>query len=210
MNKFVASFVGLVMLAVGGSYAVSPEGFKPSDLIPASVEVNGGCSGSLISETEILTAAHCTEFGKRVINRVKVKDSEFNAYIKKIDVSKDLVVLVVPGVHFQGALKIAESQGELGDTMLMMGNPRAQAPDSLVKGIISYLDRKDVHKGQGGIWEYLTQYHAYAAPGSSGSAIVNEKGEIIGVLVTGYGADNYGGDIVFGVRWVDIKEFLAK
>lgn len=173
----------------------------------ASVEISqdGTCSGGLIEANIVLTASHCVTMGKEgEYLTVNVQGKDYLARVKKIDREKDLALLEIPGVKFTGAVRIAEEQGKIKDGICTVGNPRNRLPDTLTCGVISFLDRK-VEK----IAQKFTQLDLSSAPGNSGGMILNEKGEIIGVLVRGIAGDfEFAGQYVFATTLKDIKEFL--
>lgn len=179
---------------------------KIVDLASVEVVQDGSCSGVLVAENTVLTASHCITVGKEdEFLTVNVQGKEYIARVNKINRDSDLALLVIPGVTFKGAVKIAFEQGKILDKVCAIGNPRAILPDTVTCGIISYIDReiKDIkHK--------LLQVDLSGAPGNSGGGLFNAYGELIGILTNAYATPyEWGGQYVFGTNLKDIKEFLS-
>jgi S1-C subfamily serine protease len=131
--------------------------------------------------------------------------------IKKSDSRVDLALLSVSRKNILGGVKLSCTEPERGDTVYAVGNPFGVLYASLSKGIIGSTQRsyRDLElSGQLGdstdLGEHgLVQHTALIAPGSSGGALYNDKGEFIGVNVRG------GAGFAFAVPLSDIREFLG-
>jgi len=96
-------------------------------------------------------------------------------------------------------LKISEAPAALGDTVRVIGSPMGLIfAGSVSQGIVSCVMR--MHDGI----EYI-QIDASAIPGNSGGPVVNQKGEIVGVLVAGIQA---GIEINFAVPANQVRAML--
>ena len=103
--------------------------------------------------------------------------------------------------------KVACEPPQRGDTVFAVGNPFVVLYATLSKGIVSSTDRNYEMLG---INEYgtnhpMTQFTAPIAPGSSGGALLNEDGDLVGVTVRG----GVQGTVGLAVTLSDIKTFLA-
>lgn len=177
------------------------------------VEMKPGlCAGSVVSETEVLTANHCVT-GKSLTDYVEVTldNKTYLARVERTNPDFDLALLVVPGIKFKNHLELAQSEAKLGDTVWMIGHPRAIFYNFITKGIVGNLDY--VLEGVKGKWTVLD---ITATFGNSGGMIINNDGELIGVAskVVLFSSNEFGdngeiaGQYSLIVRWEDIKEFL--
>jgi tetratricopeptide (TPR) repeat protein len=91
-----------------------------------------------------------------------------------IDVSKDILILKIKAKRFP-SIKIGNVQKiNIGDRVYAIGSPLG-FENTISEGIISGL-RNDETTGRN-----LIQITASISPGSSGGAVVNDKGELIGI-----------------------------
>jgi putative serine protease PepD len=112
-----------------------------------------------------------------------------NAEIVGTDPKTDLAVLKADGVSDLTPAKFGDSDGiRVGDTVLALGSPLG-LQGSVTAGIISSLDRtiqagengqSDPSRGASSI-SGLLQTDAPINPGNSGGALVNTRGEVIGI-----------------------------
>lgn len=147
-------------------------------------------SGALIEPSLILTAGHVVEDIDEIFVRIDDYDkeyitslcvSEFNVDLGIVRLKEDLPFTPIP---------LGDSDDlELGDTVYIIGYPWGVNTDIVTKGIVSGLE----------VWEdgyfgniNMLVVDAASQPGNSGSPVLNNKGELIGILVGGYrGADSY-------------------
>ena len=96
------------------------------------------------------------------------------------DKGHDLAILRVSAYGVE-PLPLGDSDKvEIGDTIYAVGNPK-RLEGTFSDGLISAIREK----GEWGTGKRL-QYTAPGARGSSGGPILNEKGEVIGIVVSGY------------------------
>jgi serine protease Do len=148
-------------------------------------------SGVIISADGIIFTNHHVIEGATDV-RVTLSDKrELRARVLGSDPKTDIAVLDVEadGLPF---LPLADSdQVEVGDFALAVGNPFGIG-QTVTLGIVSATGR-----GQLGIVDYedFIQTDAAINPGNSGGALVNTRGELIGIataIVTGGGGGNAG------------------
>ena len=112
------------------------------------------------------------------------------AQIKESDATKDVGVIAVKlsdiPAETMSAIKTAtigdSSQMQVGDQVIAIGNALGYG-QSVTKGIVSALDREVTLQNDDGstISNKLIQTDAAINPGNSGGALLNMKGEVIGI-----------------------------
>ncbi len=112
--------------------------------------------------------------------KIVLKDKkEYAASVILKDERTDLAILRIraPGVRFP-FLKFGDSDGlEVGDLVLAIGNPY-RVGQTVTSGIISALARTRVGISD---YQFFIQTDAAINPGNSGGALVNMKGELVGI-----------------------------
>jgi serine protease DegQ len=120
------------------------------------------------------------------------------------DPGTDVAVIKVQAQSLS-ALPIADSDGlEVGDFVLAIGNPY-RIGQTVTSGIISGLHRTNV-----GIERYedFIQTDAAIYPGNSGGALVNLRGELIGINTAFIGATNSNPGMGFAIP-INMVRFIA-
>jgi len=118
---------------------------------------------------------------------------EFTAELIGTDPKADIAVLKIPSQNLT-ALKISDSDKlRVGDFVVAIGNPYGLG-QSVSSGIISALGRNNL-----GIEDYenFIQTDAPINPGNSGGALINLKGELIGINTAILGGKS-GGNVGIG------------
>jgi len=134
-------------------------------------------SGVIVSpEGYILTNNHVVEGATDV--KVMLSDKrELEAKIVGTDPKTDVAVLKVDGSNFSPITIGDSTKVEVGDVAIAIGNPFGVG-QTVTRGIISA-------KGRGGLgiedYEDFLQTDAPINPGNSGGALVNDRGELIGI-----------------------------
>ncbi|MBW2105027.1 MAG: trypsin-like peptidase domain-containing protein [Deltaproteobacteria bacterium] len=131
-------------------------------------------SGFFISNNLVITNHHVIEN----VNSLRVKTYEGNKHgvekIQAVDRSHDLAIIKLKApYHAQRRLSLNKEQPRIGERILVIGNPRG-LEQTVSDGIISAI--RETEKVT-----YI-QITAPISPGSSGSPVVNLKGEVIGVV----------------------------
>lgn len=134
-------------------------------------------SGVIVSpEGYILTNNHVVDGATDV--KVMLSDKwELQAKIVGTDPKTDIAVLKVDGGNFSPITIGDSAKVEVGDVAIAIGNPFGVG-QTVTRGIISAKER-----GGLGIEDYedFLQTDAPINPGNSGGALVNDRGELIGI-----------------------------
>ncbi|MDY0406929.1 trypsin-like peptidase domain-containing protein [Virgibacillus sp. 179-BFC.A HS] len=155
-----------------------------------SQEVGSG-SGIIYKKKDgkayVVTNAHVVEGASDVKVAFHDKDNTVNAKVLGTDKLSDLAVLEIDGKKVDTVANLANSDNvKVGETVYAIGNPLGMDfANSLTKGIVSGLHRSvDVDTNGDNQPDWVTeviQTDAAINPGNSGGALVNQKGEVIGI-----------------------------
>jgi serine protease Do len=124
----------------------------------------------------ILTNAHLIVKAKTVT--VTIDDgSHYNAKLIGVDPASDVAVIQIKADNLPPITLGDSDQLQVGDFVVAIGNPYG-LNQTVTSGIISALERDDL-RIEG--YESFIQTDAPINPGNSGGALVNLKGELIGI-----------------------------
>lgn len=143
-------------------------------------------------------------------DEIKVAFSDGREYPCKVLLKDDRLDLAVLQIQSKDAsfpsLKLADSdQVDVGDLVLAIGNPFGVG-QSVTSGIVSALARNQVIKGDFG---FFLQTDASINPGNSGGALVNMKGELIGINTAIFSRGGGSNGIGFAIPSNLVRVFLA-
>ncbi len=173
-------------------------------------EATAAGSGIIVgeSDTELLIVSnyHVVE-GADTLKVQFVDGSEAEAQIKGTDADMDLAVIAVPLESLGAATKDAIAVAALGDSdSLIVGEPAIAIGNALgygqsvTLGVISAVNRViDLSSASGSSSESdatFIQTDAAINPGNSGGALLNLKGEVIGI-----NSNKIGGDAIEGMGY---------
>ena len=142
-------------------------------------EINATGSGVIVDAHKgfVLTNNHVVDQVASV--QIKTKDGrQFSAKVIGRDPATDIAVLRIQSPAGLKAITFGDSDAlEVGDFVLAIGNPFGLG-QTVTSGLVSALGRTGLGK-QG--YEDFIQTDAAINPGNSGGALVNLKGELIGI-----------------------------
>ena len=147
---------------------------------PSTQERRGGGSGVIISaDGYIVTNNHVVDEATRL--RVKLSDGRtFDAKVIGTDPTTDVALIKVEGKDLP-TIPFGNSEGlRLGEWVLAIGSP-FDLQSTITAGIVSAKARQlDVIPDQFRIESFI-QTDAAVNPGNSGGALVNTRGELVGI-----------------------------
>lgn len=146
---------------------------------PGPLRPFGLGSGVLVSpDGYVMTNNHVVENAEKV--EVTLPDRRsFTAKVVGTDPPSDIAVLKIEGATFPTITLGDSNRVEIGDVVLAVGNPLGVG-QTVTMGIISAKGRSTRNAGSGSYEDFL-QTDAAINHGNSGGALVNLKGELIGI-----------------------------
>lgn len=153
------------------------------ELQPSVVSIvldDGEGSGVIVDEDTIVTNAHVAGDAAEV-QVVLASGRRIEARVEATDVRTDLAVLSVADGDLPGA-EFADELPRVGELAIALGNPLG-FENTVTAGIVSGLHRAIPSSGQTPALIDLIQTDAPISPGNSGGALVNGRGEVIGINV---------------------------
>jgi S1-C subfamily serine protease len=143
----------------------------------AEVKENYVGSGLVLDQAGIiLTNYHLVVGADAIIVRLPDGD-EFRAEDVRGDGVTDLAIVRISPSRALPAATLGDSDEiEVGDPVVLIGNPFC-LERSVSAGIVSATNRKLEHNGA-----YLIQTDACSNPGNSGGPLVDDKGQVIGIV----------------------------
>lgn len=134
-------------------------------------------SGVIVSsDGHILTNHHVIENAQE-IEVSTIDGRQFKAYVVGVDPDTDLAVLKINADHLH-SIKLGDSKTlNTGDVVLAIGNPFGLG-QTVSQGIISATGRNQLGVN---VFENYIQTDAAIHPGNSGGALINARGELIGI-----------------------------
>ena len=142
-------------------------------VLPSIVRVNtdlGAGSGFFVSSRgEVLTNYHVIQGAQEIVVTPNQGTSAY-AMVKDIDAERDMALLVIPRSGTTPYLKISAALPRQGEAIMAVGNPQG-LEGTVSNGIVSAF-RED------NTW---VQFTAPISQGSSGGALVNAQGEVVGM-----------------------------
>jgi Do/DeqQ family serine protease len=186
---------------------------NPSQQQPAQPRVQQGSgSGVIISaDGHIITNNHVIDRAHEVV--VTLNDSrEFTAKVVGTDPSTDIALLKIEGENFP-YLTFGNSDAlRVGEWVLAVGNP-FNLTSTVTAGIVSAKNRGDIMPGRDNIQAFI-QVDAAVNRGNSGGALVNTRGELVGINTAIYSRTGEFAGLAFAVPISiagkvasDLKEF---
>ena len=179
MKKFIICLNLLVIICCTGMQAkAAPEAstlYKSTVNSTVLVETeNGSGSGTIISEDgTLVTCFHVVDYANNVT--VKTHDGakyKVNGY-RYINPAADIAILTLKTDKKFKSIKTNCTELRIGDTVYALSNPRG-IEFVFTDGIISRTDKNSI------------QFTAPVSSGSSGGALLDKNGQLIGVISSQY------------------------
>tara|TARA_R110000824_G_scaffold170118_3_gene347396 strand:- start:797 stop:1534 length:738 start_codon:yes stop_codon:yes gene_type:complete len=123
---------------------------------------------------------------------------EYKAVVLASDIKNDICLIYIKGLTNVPVIKLSNTAPKPGDTVYNIGAPRGIYQPNMVPMF------EGIYNGKASLYAF---YSLPANPGSSGSMILNEKGELIGVLHSVYIKFP---QVVLSARYDVICEFIRK
>jgi serine protease Do len=151
--------------------------FQEMPQAPESRRTQGAGSGVIISKDGyVLTNNHVVE-GAKEVTVTFANQKDYQAQVVGRDPKTDLAILKVKSKEFFPAVTLGDSdQLQVGDWVVAIGNPFG-LNNTVTSGIVSA-------KGRvigAGPYDDFIQTDASINPGNSGGALLNMKGELVGI-----------------------------
>lgn len=162
---------------------------------PREYRQEGLGSGVIIStDGYILTNNHVIREAEEI--SVLVDEKEYKAQVIGTDPKTDLAVIKIDAKKLPVAKLGNSDQLEVGEWVLAIGNPFSlKLQHSVTAGIVSGKGRTEVEVGDIEYEDFI-QTDAAINPGNSGGALVNLRGELVGIntaiVSSGWGGGNLG------------------
>lgn len=159
---------------------------------PEQRRQRGSGSGVIISDDGYVVTNHHVIEGADKVTVVLSDDQTFDATVVGSDEKTDIAVLKIDGDDLP-LLKLGNSNSvEVGDIVLAIGNPFGLG-QTVTMGIVGATGREfGIMRQQEGYEDFI-QTDAAINPGNSGGALVNTRGELVGInsaIVSRSGGNN--------------------
>jgi Do/DeqQ family serine protease len=164
-------------------------------------------SGVIFDKTGLVITNNHVIAGADNIRVALADGREFPAKLKFKDERLDLAVLTIEGGKTEfTAIPIGDSDAvEVGDLVLAIGNPFGVG-QTVTSGIVSGLARNKIGEGD---FSFFIQTDASINPGNSGGALIDMKGELIGINTAIVSRDGGSNGIGFAIPANLVKVFIA-
>jgi len=140
----------------------------------------GGSGVIISSDGFIVTNNHVVDFADDIIVTLSNK-REYKAIKIGTDPATDLAVLKINETNLPTLKKADSDKAKIGEWVLAIGNPFDYLTSSVTAGIISAKGRNiNIIKDKNALEEFI-QTDAAVNPGSSGGALVNNEGKLLGI-----------------------------
>jgi V8-like Glu-specific endopeptidase len=144
----------------------------------------------------IVTNAHVVKQAKKQLVVENSKGEQFDAQAIHVDVARDLAIIKIKDKTFKKLAsipyQIRKSNAALGEQVFMLGFPKAE----IVYGE-GYISAKNGYQMD----TIYCQLNTAANEGSSGSPVINKKGELVGILTS---SQKNSQGVVFAIKSVNI------
>jgi len=180
--------------------------FDESGLAPQPRTVTNLGSGVLVSaDGYLLTNAHVIA-GADEIRVILPGGENYLARLVGSDEESDLAVLKIEASELPSVRFAADDQLHVGDVVLAIGNPFGVG-QAVTMGIVSGTGRDQLGINT---FENFIQTDAAINPGNSGGALVNPRGELVGINTAIFGTERGAQGIGFAIPAALAREVFAQ
>ncbi|RYY66733.1 MAG: serine protease [Chitinophagaceae bacterium] len=148
------------------------------------------------SNNYIVTNAHVVNQARKQLVVENIKGEQFMAEAIHVDNQRDLAILKIKDNTFKKLpaipYSIRRTNADLGEQVFMLGYPKAE---------IVYGEGYVSAKNGSGMDTIYCQLNTAANEGSSGSPVVNKKGELIGIITS---AERNAQGVVYAIKSINI------
>ncbi|MFI1992283.1 S1C family serine protease [Actinoplanes sp. NPDC020271] len=128
----------------------------------------------------VLTAAHVID-GAETIEVTYADGTSSTAKVASANPEQDIATITPAKLPETLVPAVLGGGVQVGDTVVAIGNPLGLV-DSTSSGVVSGLDRKLTREAKDDI-AGLIQFDAAVNPGNSGGPLVNDQGQVVGIVV---------------------------
>ena len=156
-------------------------GFGNREMGPPQPQVGFG-SGVIISKDGYIITNNHVVAGASEVSVTLNDDREFTATVVGGDIQSDIALLKIEGAKGEDFdyVSFGDSDNlEVGEWVLAVGNP-FNLTSTVTAGIVSAKNRSNI-VGEGKSLQSFIQIDAAVNPGNSGGALVNTRGELVGI-----------------------------
>src|ERR1700723_2707658 len=152
----------------------------PQDSKPRERQFQSAGSGVIVDAKNgyIITNHHVVENASEITVTL-LDNRSFSAKVIGSDEGADIAVLQAKQPNLVAMALGDSSKLEVGDYVVAIGNPFG-LQHTVTAGIVSALGRSDINPEAGGYEDFI-QTDASINPGNSGGALVNLRGELVGI-----------------------------
>ena len=199
----------VVARATQSVVTITSQGTSRNRFSPFGIPSSGVGSGVVVSaDGLILTNNHVVE-GADQLSVTTADGQEISATVVSTDPTHDMAVIRASGGTLIPATLGDSAQVKVGQTVLAIGSPLGEFTETVTRGIVSALNRSitvaNERTGRGEPLSSLIQTDAAINPGNSGGALINERGEVIGINTAVAGSAE---GIVFAIPINEAKQMI--
>lgn len=178
-NKVLPSVVSIT--CVFDSRGLNFQGFSYGG------EVMGTGTGIIMTDDGYIMTNHHVVNGAKSIQITTHDGSQYDADVVGMDERSDIAVIKVAASGLSAAEYGDSSKVQVGEKAIVIGNPLSmQFAGTLTQGVISSTERQLTDTDSNGYTFIATLIQTDAAvnPGNSGGPLINDKGQIVGVVTS--------------------------
>jgi S1-C subfamily serine protease len=164
----------VVLIETTGGGSTSERGAKPKAASELGTGVIVNANGS------ILTALHVVD-GATAVKITYADGSTSAAEVASSDAKQDIAMLTPAKLPETVVPAVLGGAAAVGDDVVAIGNPLGLT-STTTSGVVSGLDRATTREGSTGV-SGLIQFDAAVNPGSSGGPLLNDRGQVVGIVV---------------------------